>query len=200
MADYMNGIITESSEEDFWIALQAALDKNAQKIAEQNLQSAWKSYSESESPSSWASENHIPTKYALLNFEDREIIVNMVEHPERFSVTMLNQVTNQLSGVTAPNLAECQNAFIKNIVPKRYEKLIIDMASLVEYLQDTYGINPNMWPDQPDIDNFIKKRYKISFAPQVIRVISKKDPAELKERLLSIVEENPDIGLMFWEQ
>ena len=195
----MNGVTTEILEEDFWIALQAALDKNAQKIAEQTLQSRWRSYSGSEDPSLWALENHIPTKYALLNFTDREIIVNMVEHPENFSVTMLNQVANQLSGVTAPKLTECQNAFIRNIVPKQYKKITIDMASLVEYLENTYGINPNEWPEQPDIGNYIKKRYKSTFAPQVMRVISKKSPEELKERLLSIVKENPDIGLLFWE-
>jgi hypothetical protein len=70
---------------------------------------------------------------------------------------------------------------------------------LLEYLRIKFGIQPNNWPTFPDIDEFITSQYKSAIAPQIKEKINSKSAEDLKRKLLELAEENPELGLLFWE-
>jgi hypothetical protein len=66
-------------------------------------------------------------------------------------------------------------------------------------LKDEYAKHPDDWPTKPDINKLIRKEYKGTFAPQVTEKIEKTSAEDLKNRLLQLAQDNPDLGLLFWE-
>jgi hypothetical protein len=50
-----------------------------------------------------------------------------------------------------------------------------------------------------DINEFIRDQYKGAFAPQVAEKIKNTPAEDLKNRLLQLAQDNPDLGLLFWE-
>jgi hypothetical protein len=70
---------------------------------------------------------------------------------------------------------------------------------LLEYLRGKFGIQANNWPAIPNVDDFIKNQYKGAIAPQIKEKISSKSPEDLKRKLLELADDNPELGLLFWE-
>jgi len=70
---------------------------------------------------------------------------------------------------------------------------------LLDFLRGNYGNQPNNWPLKLDITDFIRGQYKGTFAPQVAEKIKKTSAEDLKNRLLQLAQDNPDLGLLFWE-
>ena len=87
-----------------------------------------------------------------------------------------------------------------DIIPSRYRKFDIGLAPLLDYLRGKYGNQPNQWPVRPDVTEFIKGQYRGAIAPQIRAKIKNKSAEELKNRLLQLAEENPELGLLFWEE
>ena len=99
----------------------------------------------------------------------------------------------------ARSIEDCQKAFLSETVPHRYAKFNISLASLLEFLRSRYGAQPDNWSRRPDISEFIRGQYKGTFAPQIKEKIGKRGAEELKQRLLQLAGENPEVGLLFWE-
>ena len=55
-------------------------------------------------------------------------------------------------------------------------------------------------PVRLDVSEFIKGQYKGAIAPQIREKIKNKNAEELKNRLLQLAEEHPELGLLFWEE
>jgi hypothetical protein len=96
-------------------------------------------------------------------------------------------------------MPEVQERFLQEVVPARFSKLNINLASLILFLKENYGKQPNYWSNSLDIDEFIRSQYMVAFAPQVTKRIKKMTADDLKAKILTLVEDNPDLGLMFWE-
>ncbi len=106
---------------------------------------------------------------------------------------------NIMTCLEPTTIEDSQKRFIKHIVPQRFSKFNIGLASLLEYLKRKYGTEPNKWPDKPDISDFVKSQYKGEFAPQVTEKLKSKPAEEIKKRLLILARDNPELGLLFWE-
>jgi hypothetical protein len=86
-----------------------------------------------------------------------------------------------------------------DVIPARYKKFDIGFASLLEFLRTEYGQQPNNWPFPCNIEKFINDQYKISIAPQIKEKIRDEKAEDLKQKLLQLADDNPELGLMFWE-
>lgn len=159
----------------------------------------WDRLTGSKTPSAWAMSARIPARFALGNINDVIDIITAVESPEKFSSDKLTDLLNILRGLSPLGIVDCQTIFIAETVPRRFSKFNISLSSLLGYLQGKYGTQPNNWPTRPDINEFIKGEYKNAFAPQVTEKIKKISSEDLKSRLLQLAQDNPDLGLLFWE-
>jgi len=128
-----------------------------------------------------------------------EDLLKAIEQPETFAATKLAELLEILKEASAQSIEDCQKAFITETVPHKYAKFNISLASLLEFLRSRYGTQPNNWYHRPDISDFIRDQYKGTFAPQIKEKISKREAEELKQRLLQLADENPELGLLFWE-
>lgn len=159
----------------------------------------WDRLTGSETPSAWAISTRIPARFALGGISDVGDIITAVESPEKFSSDKLAELLNILIGLSPLSVVECQANFITETVPRRFAKFNIGLSSLLSYLKGKYGTQPNNWPIRPDINEFINNEYKSTFAPQVTEKIKKASAEDLKNRLLQLAQDNPDLGLLFWE-
>ena len=105
-----------------------------------------------------------------------------------------------LQNITVSPIADCQKALMADVIPSRYQKFDISLAPLLNYLHREYGKQPNQWPIQPDVTEFINDQYRGAIAPQIRAKIKSKNAEELKSHLLQLAEENPELGLLFWEE
>lgn len=164
-----------------------------------NIKNEWERLTGFKTPSAWATSTGIPARFALSGISDVGDIITAVESSEKFSSDKLAELLNILSGLSPLGIADCQTNFIAETVPRRFAKFNISLSSLLDYLKGEYGAQPNNWPTRPDINGFINGQYKGTYAPQVTEKIKKTSAEDLKNRLLQLAQDNPDLGLLFWE-
>ncbi len=164
-----------------------------------NIKSEWRRISSSESPTDWAISNGIPARYALFDQAEGADLLKSVEHPENFAAARLVQFLEMMKETSKVRITESQTAFMADYIPVQYRKFQINLACLLNYLKGKFGQQPNNWPIHPDISDFIKSQYKDAIAPQVKEKIRNKDAEQLKQRLLQLSEDYPELGLLFWE-
>jgi len=179
--------------------IRARIENFAKESVVQNIKSEWNRLTGADSPSVWAMSNNIPARFVLNNIVEANDIIEAVERSENFSSDKLTSLLNVLSGLSSVTIAECQNQFIAETVPLRFTKFHISLSSLLDFLREKYGKQPNNWPTKPDIIEFIREQYKGAFAPQVIEKIRNTPAENLKDRLLQLAQDNPELGLLFWE-
>lgn len=187
------------NESNFLSDVRDKIEEFAKKSVALNIKNEWKRLSGVDTPSVWASTIGIPARFALGDISNVDDIIIAVESPEKFSAEKLSELLNELKGLLPIDIANCQKLFVDNIVPNRFAKLNVGLSALIDYLKNEYSIQPNNWPLRPDIDKFIKSQYKGTFAPQVADKIKKTAAEDLKSHLLQIVQDNPDVGLLFLE-
>lgn len=185
-------------ENKFLEAVMAKIEGDAKESVSRNIMEQWKRLTNSESPYKWSLDNGIPARFALFS-DVAELIVQTVEFPFNFSSEKLEDVLNIMKCLEPATIEDSQKRFIEHIVPQRFSKFNIGLASLLEYLKREYGTEPNKWSDKPDISDFIKSQYKGEFAPQVTEKLKSKPAEEIKKRLLVLASDNPELGLLFWE-
>lgn len=162
------------------------------------LKENWTSITDSTTPSAWALDNKIPARYALGKLSEATDIIASVETPENFSADKLATLLDVITGLSPAPIADCQARFKADTIPQRFAKFEISLLSLLDFLEGEYGKQPNNWPTRPDINKFIRDQYK-TLAPQVADKIKKTSADDLKNRLLKLAQEDPDLGLLFWE-
>jgi len=126
-------------------------------------------------------------------------LLKAIEQPETFSAVKLAEMLETLKEVSAASILNCQNALLAHVVPARYNKFGISLAALLEFLRGKFGNQPNVWPPRPDVTEFIGSQYKGAIAPQIREKINKSSAEEVKQKLLELAGENPELGLLFWE-
>jgi len=186
-------------ESSFLSDVHTQIEISAKESVAQNIKSEWNRLTGTENPSVWAVSNYMPAKFALNNIVEANDIMEAVEKPENFSSDKLTSLLNILSSLSPVTIAECQKQFIAESVPRRFAKFNISLSSLLDFLKEKHGKQPNFWPTKPDISEFIKEQYKGTLAPQVIEKIKNISAEDLKERLLQLAQDNPELGLLFWE-
>ena len=159
----------------------------------------WKRISSSTTPANWAEETGLPGWTVIAEVSERNDILKSFFYPENSSTQALKQNLETLRTLSPVSIPDCQKAFLQKIVPSKYAKLGINLPHLLSYLTKEYGSNPNGWPENPDIDAFVRSCYECEFAPRIVRRLMETDAEHLKAKLIELAKRNPDIGLHFLE-
>lgn len=175
------------------------LEKSERNTLVAQAKQEWLRISGSETLESWANEVQIPAWSVFANQDNRANFIKLLSRPEDFSTEALKQQLSLLQDVPEVSLKQCQTNFQRTVVPQRYANLGLTLGSIVKYLTERYGADPNRWPEHPDIETFVRDQYKVEIAPSVVRQLSRLDANELKEQLLELAKNDPDIGLRFLE-
>lgn len=189
----------DSAESTFLNELQNKIEDCIKKSVAENIKNEWTRISGQATPNTWSSLVHIPARYAFWEMQEANELVSAIENHENFSQVKLAELQEIFHNLKEIDIEKCKADFLKDTIPTRYSKFKINFTSLVEFLSKQYGNQPNNWPSKPDLSTFIKSHYAIEFAPQIVEKIRKKDPEELKKRLLELAKEDQDLGLLFWE-
>lgn len=199
LLDEMSGGF-QMSESAFLAAFTEKIEDFSKRSVVLAIKREWKRISGEETPAAWAIQNGIPARYLFAGLPDGGDMLKAVEQPQTFSTTRLEKLLASLQTITASSIANCQKALMADVIPSRYRKFDIALAPLLDHLREKYGGQPNHWPVQPDVAEFIKGQYKSAIAPQIRARIKDKNAEELKSRLLQLAEEHPELGLLFWEE
>lgn len=190
----------QMSENAFVAAFAEKIENFSKRSVVLAIKREWKRISGEETPAAWAIQNRIPARYLFAGFPDGGDMIKAIEQPQTFSAGRLEELLILLQNITASPIADCQKALMADVIPSRYRKFDIALAPLLDYLCGEYGGQPNQWPVRPDVSEFIKGQYKGAIAPQIREKIKNKNAEELKNRLLQLAEEHPELGLLFWEE
>lgn len=144
--------------------------------------------------------NGIPARYVFGNHPDATDLLKAIEQPETFAAVKLSEMLDALMEMKAASIADCQKAFMADVVPGRYKRFEISLASLLEFLRGKHGNQPNNWPLRSDVSDFIRSQYKGMIAPQIKEKIRKANAENLKQKILRLADDNPELGLFFWEE
>jgi len=189
----------ELDENAFLEEFSVCIETHAKQSAQHILRDTWQKFSGASTPSEWAINAQLPVRFVLGEISESGDIISAVEHPENFTSERLNQLIEVLKNHSPVRIAQCQQNFMNETVPNKFARLDINLASLLTYLDGAFGSQPNTWPIKPNINTFIHGQYRNTFAPQVAEKIRLTPPEKLKEDLLQLVRNNPDLGLAFWE-
>lgn len=186
-------------EKTFIDNLRVKIEEFAKHSVVLKIKGEWTRISCTGTPAEWAMNNGMPARYVFGNHPDTADLLKAIEQPETFSAGKLSDFLEVLKEVKAASIADCQKALMTDIVPARYKKFEIGLAPLLEFLPSKHGNQPNNWPLRPDISEFIKSQYKGAIAPQIKEKIRDKSAEDLKQQLLQLADDNPELGLLFWE-
>lgn len=187
-------------ENTFFTNIRVKIEEFAKNSVVLKIKSEWTRISGTATPAEWAMNNSMPARYIFSDIPNSDDLLKAIEQPETFAATKLAEILEVLKAAKAASILDCQQALMSEIVPKQYKKFNISLATLLEFLRNKHGNQPNNWPARPDISEFIKNQYKGAIAPQIREKIVNRDAEELKTRLLQLAEENPELGLLFWEE
>jgi predicted HicB family RNase H-like nuclease len=186
-------------ETTFMDNLRVKIEELAKQSVVLKIKDEWKRISGASSPTEWATNNCMPAKYIFGNVPDVSDLLKAIEHPDTFAAVKLAEILEVLKSINGASIEACQNALKAAMIPARYRKFDISLTSLLDYMRETFGKQPNGWPSHPDIDAFIKSQYKSAIAPQIKEKLRDKNAEDLKQRLLKLADDNPELGLLFWE-
>lgn len=190
----------QMSESTFLAAFTEKIEDFSKRSVVLKVKQEWKRISGEETPAAWAMRNGIPARYLFAGLPDGGDMLKAIEQPQTFSAGRLEELLVLLQSIAARPVTDCQKALMTDVIPPRYRKFDIALAPLLDYLRGKYGGQPNQWPVRLDVSEFIKGQYKGAIAPQIREKIKNKNAEELKNRLLQLAEEHPELGLLFWEE
>ena len=153
-----------------------------------------------ENVQNWTNETHLPSWTLFTEIDDGRELVRVLITPNDFTNDALNQKHTILEMLPKADITQCQAKFFEQIMPQKYWKLNIELASLLKFLTGKYGENANEWPENPDILDFIEDQYQEVFAPVIVSKLSDESAEDLKKRVLKMAKNDPDIGLKLMEQ
>ncbi len=188
-----------SADEFMRIAAQDIGNYLKNSLSEQ-MMNLWREKTGSSSPEKWSEENRLPT---IVLFEDEVSAVRMVEvlnNPKDYQAEALEKACQLVGALQIPAVETLRKRFAKLVLPKKYEKLNLDIGKLSESLWATLGNRPNMWLTNQakllgEIDAFVKTQYDSSYRPKALEKVTKMSEASAKKLLLEMVEKNPEVGI-----
>jgi hypothetical protein len=179
--------------------LRVKIEEFAKHSVVPKIKEQWTRISGTETSAEWAMNNGMPARYVFAGHPDTADLLKAIEQPETFAAAKLSDMLEALKEIKAASIADCQKTFMTDVVPARYKKFEISIASLLEFLCAKHGNQPNNWPLRPDILEFIRSQYKRTIAPQIKERIRDESAEDLKQKILRLADDNPELGLLFWE-
>jgi hypothetical protein len=186
-------------ETTFMDNLRVKIEEFAKQSVVLKIKDEWTRISDTGTPAEWAMNNGMPARYVFGIHPETADLLKAIEQPETFAAVKLSDMLESLKEIKAASIADCQKSLMADVVPARYKKFEISLASLLEFLRSKYGNQPNNWPLRSDISEFIKSQYKGTIAPQIKEKIRDESAEDLKQKILRLADDNPELGLLFWE-
>lgn len=186
--------------QEFKDRLREETDKFISDSTSSQIRNEWRRISGQDDPDAWALACDLPTRQIFANYPEAMELLEAIREPDKFAQKKLASLLEILRDVPMPDMEKCQSDFMMEAIPERYRQFPINPVFLKQYLHEKYGANPNAWPRNPDIDSFVKTSYRQQFAPLIRDSLSDKNPEEIKQKLLELVEENLEVGMAFWEK
>ncbi|HJC24805.1 MAG TPA: hypothetical protein H9761_14060 [Candidatus Eisenbergiella merdavium] len=176
------GYSVQMSQEAYIKLVRSLIDENTRNAIIARASQEWRRISGFDSPAEWSEESRLPVWTVFESISDGNELVKILFEPNDFTNDALEQKVSILEIVPKVNIKKCQEAFLNKIVPKQYQKLKIELASLLKYISAKFGKNPNKWPEQMDISEFIKEQYQEVFAPEILSKLRAENADTLKEK------------------
>lgn len=186
-------------EATFMDNLRVKIEEFAKQSVVLKIKDEWARISSTGTPAEWAMNNGVPARCVFGTHPDTQDLLKAIEQPETFAASKLSDMLEALKEIKAASIADCQKSFVADVVPARYKKFEISLAYLLEFLCREHGKQPNNWPLSPDISEFIKSQYKGTIAPRIKEKIRDENAESLKQKILRLADDNPELGLLFWE-
>lgn len=186
-------------ENIFLTNIRIKIEEFAKQSVVLKIKSEWTRISGTATPTEWAMNNRMPARYIFGGIPDTFELLKAIQQPETFAAAKLAEILETLKSLKAVSILDCQTALKSDVIPAKYKRFEISLAPLLEYLHSKFGNQPNNWPTHPNIDDFITSQYKGAIAPKIKENISSRSAEELKRKLLELADENPELGLLFWE-
>ena len=189
----------DMSPSEFADYFQNRIEELASASIANQLLLRWKEFSGCNTPDQWAKDNSIPVRYLLRNCEQARSVIKAVNTPSALSSKGIQECLEILNSLSPAPVKDCQNAFLKDMIPKKYAMFNIDLGSLISFLKAKEGSNPNDWSEHPDLTEFIEQQYQTTCAPQIVEKIRSMSAEELKHKVIDLARKNQDLGILFWE-
>lgn len=192
--------VFEMNQNAFLNAVVAEVEKRVTESTICRLREEWRRVSGADSPDDWALNRLIPARWLFdpLDLDGTEF-VKASRNPNAYSKTRLEELllfAETLEPIPSRYRVE---AFVTAITPKRFQAFDLASEEILGFLATRYGANPNDWPETPTLDDLFQKRYKELFAPKIQAKIESTDSETLKNKLLRLTLNHPEVGLFFWD-
>lgn len=164
------------------------------------LELLWRERTGSSNPDEWAEAHHMPIEVLFADGTVCDEIVRVVAHPSSYQAEALNHAKDLLAAAELIGEGGLCQVFASRFIAAKYAALDLDIAALCLELSAQLPGNPNGWtklgPRLPAaIAAFARHQYAKAVKPKAVARVKELSDAEVRERLLMLVEESPDIGL-----
>lgn len=191
---------SKRTDSDFKQALLAEIDAYLKESTATQLAAMWLRKTGAKTPDAWAEEHQMPVSVLFATPIEADSIVRVVANPAAYQADVLKDIKNKLEKAEITDEAHLEKAFADVFVPHKYAALSLDIKALCAKLVETLPGNPNGWTMlgsrfHAAIAAFARSQYAAVVKPKVIARVGALSEAQMREYLLKLVEESPDVGL-----
>ena len=164
------------------------------------LAQIWRDKTGSVTPDEWAATNKMPVTVLFVDSAEADLVVDVVANTSAYQTDVLKSAKSALEKARLVPSDKLAKAFEERYVSSRYAKLGLDMNALCAYLMARLSCNPNEWERlgqrfRGAIASFVREQYAQAFREKAVEKVKRFSDKEIRDRLLKLVEENPDVGL-----
>jgi len=163
------------------------------------LREAWERRTNTESPDVWSAGTSVPAEFLFA--DSGKEIVDIVNCPGNAAAVRQQSVLTRLcdDALEVADKATVEKRFRERVLPKRYQALNIDTGELSEWLKTHVDGDPNTWLHNSTlnsaVEDFIRAQYETRHKNTIVNMVRGMSADKAKERLLKLVEINPEAGL-----
>ena len=188
------------SESDFKQTVLSEIEAYLKASTATQLAALWQDRTGAATPDAWAAAHKMPVSVLFAEAQDAEAVVRVVAEPSAYQAEVLKVAKARLEKAVLVAEDGLAAAFAAQFVPAKYAALGLDVAALCAELAAKLPGNPNGWTLQgaafyKAVAAFARGQYAAAFRPKAIEKVKTLSDGEVRERLLRLVEENPDVGL-----
>ena len=188
------------TESDFKQTVLSEIEAYLKTSTATQLAALWQNRTGAATPDAWAAAHRMPVSVLFAEAQDAEAVVRVVAEPSAYQAEVLKAAKARLEKAALVAEDGLATAFAARFVPAKYAALGLDVAALCAELAAKLPGNPNGWTLQgaafyKAVAAFARGQYAAAFRPKAIEKVKTLSDGEVRERLLRLVEENPDVGL-----
>ena len=188
------------SDADFKQTALTEIESYLKASTASQLAQIWRDKTGSVTPDEWAATNKMPVAVLFVDSADADLVVDVVANTSAYQTDVLKSAKSTLEKARLVPSDKLAKAFEERYVSSRYAKLGLDMNELCAYLMGRLSCNPNEWERlrqrfRGAIASFVREQYVQAFREKAVEKVKRFSDKEIRDRLLKLVEENPDVGL-----